>query len=284
MTILFTLLFLFVLGCFVFAVITYLLYWYEHQSRIESLFDSREAAVRATRSGILSAFKALIFVIGMYPAGIFIQCWKKRRPQSTAVGCPIIMVHGLFHNCSAWFLFRYWFRKHGLKTCSTFNYSSCKPFNVVSDELNNYLETILKQEPTIKPVLISHSLGGLFLRNWLASSEHADKIAGVITLGAPMQGSKLAIFSVTSLGQELGYRGELIKQIEKREQVHPEASIPCYMFYSPVDNMVLPQESISTPPKNWVAIKTRPVSHIAMLFDKTIANQVAETAKTLLSK
>ncbi|MEZ6852914.1 alpha/beta fold hydrolase [Halodesulfovibrio aestuarii] len=285
MILLCTLLLLFILGCYVFAVVTYLLYWYEHQSRIESLFDSRENALRAVHRGVFSAFKAQIFVFSMYFGGTIVQRWKNRNSLPlAATEYPIIMVHGLFHNCSAWFLYRRWFKKYGLTNCATFTYSSRKAFDVVSAELTSYLETVLEQEPAIRPVLIGHSLGGLLLRDWLARSEYADRVAGVITLGAPMQGSKLATFAATSLGRQLDFKGQVIQQIEKQEQTHAAHNVPCYMFYSPVDNMVLPQNSVATPLKNWLAIKTRPVSHLAMLFDKTIANQIAETTKTIFKK
>lgn len=284
MTILFTLLIVFILICLFVAIATYLLYWYEHQSRIESLFPTRNAAHLAVRCGVLSAFRAQLFCFSIYLGGTFLQYWHKRVPRLPAdAESPIIMVHGLFHNSTAWVLFRMWFRMMGLRNCASFYYSSCKSFDVVSAELDKYLMAVLKQSPDSKPVLIGHSLGGLLLRNWLASSEQADKVAGLITLGTPMLGSKLATFSVTNLGQQLDFKGELISQIEKREQARKIPAAPCYAFYSPVDNMVMPQESVSTPPKGWVVIRTKAVSHLAMLNDKTIAEQVAKTVKKLFS-
>lgn len=285
MTLLITFALLFMTTCFVVAVVTYILYWYEHQSRIENLFPSRNAALHAARRGVFSAFFAEIFSFSIYLGGTFLQYWRKRVPKLPAEPeSPIIMVHGLFHNSSAWVLFRHWFRKLGLGNCATFYYSSRKPFDVVSAELDKYLEAVLKQAPNSKPVLIGHSLGGLLLRNWLATSEQADKVAGVITLGTPMLGSKLATFSATYLGQQLDFKGKLISEIEGREAAQDLPVVPCYAFYSPVDNMVLPQESVSTPPKGWNVVKTKPVSHLAMLSSKTIAKQVAMTVKELFSK
>ena len=118
-------------------------------------------------------------------------------------------------------------------------------------------------------VVTTHSLGGLLIRNWVGHSEHSNKLAGVVTLGAPMLGSKLATFSVIDLGQHLGYNGPLIQKIEKTESI---PQIPCYALYSPVDNMVLPQESVSTAPAGWEAVQTAPVSHLAMLSHKPTAD------------
>ena len=276
---------LFFLSCLFIAVTTYLLYWYEHEPRIETLFPSRKEAHMAMRKGVFSALCSQLFSFAIYLSGTILQYWRKKTPKAPDhAEAPVIMVHGLFHNSTAWVLFRHWFKKAGITNCATFFYSSRKDFDTISRELDTYLTMVLNKYPDSKPVLIGHSLGGLLLRNWLASSDRATDVSGLITLGTPMLGSKLATFSATALGQQLAYNGTLIQQIETREQGTHTPPVPCFALYSPVDNMVLPQESVATPPEGWSIIKTTPVSHLAMLNNKTIATLVSGIVTKLFSK
>lgn len=285
MSILVLLAFLFFLSCLFIAVSTYLLYWYEHEPRIETLFPSRKDARKAVRRGIFSALCSQLFCFTIYLGGTALQYWRKKAPKAPArAEAPVIMVHGLFHNSTAWVLFRHWFKKAGIRNCATFFYSSRNDFDTISRELDSYLTMVLDKYPDSKPVLIGHSLGGLLLRNWLASSKRATEVSGLITLGTPMLGSKLATFSATHLGQQLAYHGALIQQIEALENKQKTPPVPCFALYSPVDNMVLPQESVATPPEGWNLIKTTAVSHLAMLNNKATATLVSGIVTKLFSK
>lgn len=276
---------LFALSCLFVAVATYMLYRYEHQSQLEEFFDSPEAATKAIHKAVFSAFKAQFFCFSIYLYGTLLQYRQKHTPQlPKRPDTPIIMVHGLFHNSSAWLLYKRWLARYGLTNTASFYYSSFKSFEEISQELDAYMKQFFSRYPTAKPVLVGHSMGGLLLRNWLSTASQAKQTAGVVTLGAPMHGSKLAIFSALSLGRKLEFNGALIKQIEQQEQTAHPLDIPCHAFFSPLDNMVLPQKSVSTPPEHWHTHKTKPVSHLAMLIDKSIANNVAHTITTFTKK
>lgn len=260
--------FLFLAGFFV-AATTYLLFWYEHQSRLDTLFSSKKEAQSAACKGFFSAVRSQLLTFILLPAGKVVQVKNNHTPHTPLQKKhPVIMVHGLFHNCSAWFFYKHWLKQAGFPDSTSFFYSSAKPFETVAQELDAYLDNLFKKHPDVKPILLGHSLGGLLIRNWIGHSEHSRKVAGVITLGAPMLGSKLATFSVIALGQQLGYNGALIRQIQETESI---PQIPCYAIYSPVDNMVLPQHSVSTAPAGWQAVQTAPISHLAMLSHKPTA-------------
>ena len=257
-----------------FSIVSYLLYWYEHQSSFETIFASKKEAAAATQAGIATGAASQALAFTLLPYGALRQIAEKNTPKfPTADPTPVIFVHGLFHNSSAWILYKRWFSQHGYTNCSEFYYSSSKPFAQIASELDAYLNNFFEQHPDARPVLIGHSLGGLLLRNWIGHTHHNTKPLGVITLGAPMHGSRLATFSFKELGKTLDYRGELIRSIENEEK---QPQVPCFALYSPVDNMVLPQSSVASPPKGWDSIRTKPVSHIAMLSSKEIARQVVE--------
>lgn len=260
--------FLFLSGTF-FAAITYLLFWYEHQSRINTLFPDKKEARSAAYKGFFSAIKSQFLTFVLFPAGEIAQVKQKRTPPCPLeTKHPIIMIHGLFHNSSAWIFYRHWLKQAGFPHCASFYYSSRKEFETIAEEFDAYLNNLFINHPDASPILLGHSLGGLFIRNWAGHSEHREKVAGIITLGAPMLGSKLATFSIVELGQQLEFNGPLIQQITATESAPP---VPCYALYSPVDNMVLPRDSASTVPARWQAVQTAPISHLAMLSHKPTA-------------
>ncbi|MCG8530294.1 MAG: alpha/beta fold hydrolase [Desulfovibrionales bacterium] len=256
----------------VFSVASYMLYWYEHQSTFHTIFPSSKQAAAATRSGIISGAIGQSIALTLLPFGALRQLAEKNTPQVPAPApTPIIFIHGLFHNSSAWALYKHWFKQHGYANCAAFYYSSTHSFDTIAAQLETYLQTFFDQYPDTTPILIGHSLGGLLLRNWVNTTQYAARPRAVITLGAPMHGSKLATFSLRQLGKTLDYNGNLIQSITQHDQ--PPSS-PCFALYSPVDNMVLPQKSVATPPRHWKPVQTKAVSHIAMLSSKSVAEQI----------
>ncbi len=194
----------------------------------------------------------------------------------------IILTHGLYHNSSAWLLFRRRLRKAGFKNIFIMNYGSFfTSFEQILKELEEFVADAQQTVPNQPVYLIGHSLGGLLSRVYAEKSAGTTVPAAVITLGSPHQGSKIAAFGLGSLATSLIYRGPLFAKIESGQPRLPCTGIA---LISPVDNMVLPYEAMKAPCPGWVYYETGPQSHTAMLYSKSTVQRVVELLRTEMAR
>jgi triacylglycerol esterase/lipase EstA (alpha/beta hydrolase family) len=144
--------------------------------------------------------------------------------------------------------------------------------------LEQLLAEVREHFPNHPPILIGHSLGGLLSRACAQSLGGPARLAGVVTLGTPHKGSKLAALGLGRLAKSLIYRGPLIDKLDEGKRM---AATPCVALYSPIDNMVLPNQALQTTEAGWVHQETAPISHVAMLYHRQTAQLVLEYLKSM---
>ncbi len=254
------------------ALVTYSFFWYENAWRVRSELDGGSKLKGMVLSGLLSSITSVILIMVWYPLGLIRRLWL---PQEICAGRPvIILTHGLYHNPSAWLLFRRRLRRAGFKNIFIMNYGSFfTSFEQTLKKFEKFVADAQKKVPNQPVYLIGHSLGGLLSRVYAEKSGGATVPAAVITLGSPHQGSKIAVFALSNLAASLIYRGPLFAKIESGAERLPCTGIA---LISPVDNMVLPSEAMRVPYTGWSYCETDPVSHTAMLYSKSTANRVIE--------
>lgn len=215
--------------------------------------------------GFISSLFTLILVLLFYPLGFFRQQLEIHADDSSSP-LIIVLVHGLYQNAGSWFLFERRLRKAGFRHIYSVNYNSFSlAFFDILALIRKQIEQIRSRFPGGRLVLIGHSLGGLFCRAYSDGITDGVDIAGVITLGSPHGGTKLACLGTGKLAQSLRYHGDLIQAIERGAS---SASIPRIAFYSPIDSIVIPQEALKPRSSGWFCHMTPPVGHAAMLFHR----------------
>jgi len=258
------------------SLVTYSFFWYENAWSARLAPDGGARLRRMLLSGLLSSIASVTFIVACYPLGAIRRLWA---PKEVLAGQPIIILtHGLYHNASAWLLFKRRLHKAGFKNIFIMNYASF--FTSFEQTLKRFEEFVANARRTVpnQPVyLIGHSLGGLLSRFYAEKSQGTAIPAAVITLGAPHQGSKIAAFGLGKLASSLLYRGPIFTE---HESLYP-AGLPCtgVALFSPVDNMVLPSEAHEAPYPGWVYYQTGPMSHTAMLYSKSTAKMAIEILK-----
>ena len=263
------------------ALQTYAFFWYEtassaHRQYLEELSNGKLG--RLLFKGILSSFFSVLLTLLLYPTGLWRRLWQPcidpdcPRP-------PVVLIHGLYHNVSAWTLFRRRLHAAGFANLYFLGYSSWnQTFPALVMRLEQLLAEVRERFPNHPPILIGHSLGGLLGRACAQSLEGPARLAGVITLGTPHKGSKLAALGLGKLAKSLIYRGPLINRLHDGKR---KAAIPCVALYSPIDNMVLPNQALQTTEAGWVHQETAPISHVAMLYHRQTAQLVLEYLKSM---
>ena len=252
------------------SLVTYSFFWYENawNARLEPDHGSKLRLMAL--SGLLSSIASVIFIMISYPLGMFRHLWEPKEICATEP--VIILTHGLYHNRSAWLLFRNSLRKAGFKNIFLMNYSSFfTSFEKIIKKFEKFVADAMQAVPGQPVFLVGHSLGGLLSRAYAENAKGGAVPAAVITMGAPHQGSKLAAFGLGKLASSLLYRGPLFTGLGSGP-----SRLPCggVAFFSPVDNMVLPLEAMKVPSQGWIYYETPPLSHTAMLYSKSIAKQV----------
>lgn len=265
-----------------FPLTTYILFWYETANstyRVELARLSNGRTGSWILRGFVSSVLSHIVAIGCYPLALVRNLWCPTAGAG-ASSPPVILIHGLYHNASAWIRCRGGLRRAGYERIYAFNYNSfSRDFQEICGQLEEWIMEIGRAFPGEEIILVGHSLGGLLARAYAGRSDSSrgPGVKAVITLGSPYSGSKMSVFGIGRLAKGLACGSPLIRQLEA---ISVPSGVPCIAFHSPVDNLVLPAESLK-PPSGWREELTDPICHVAMLYHgptiKRVLNQM-ETA------
>jgi len=186
---------------------------------------------------------------------------------------PILMVHGLYHNPTAWFLLCRRLRRAGFVDLHTFGYNSfTKDFDHALARMEERVDQLLGQAPDRKVVLIGHSLGGLICRCVAANPRFAGRVAGLITLGSPHGGSELAWIGPNRMARDL-IPGRCIPKTVA-ETADPDC--PKLGMYTLTDDYVFPLDMLRTGRPGWDEVACGPMGHVWMLYSTEVAGHVID--------
>jgi triacylglycerol lipase len=250
------------------TLLTYTLFCYEETNRTG---QPLQPLLRlASRTAVKSALSEAL-ILALHPVGLWPGLWRSPSSNSAPI---VVLVHGLFHNPSAWALFRRWFHAHGLAT-ACFHYPSwgSGDFTRTVADLRAYVETLRAEHPERDIHLVGHSLGGLLLRAAVADLSSHPNIKSLTTLGTPFHGSKLAPFALHSLGRFIWHESPTVQNVAALP--FPE-KIQGLALWSRADNMVLPNPALRCDLPGWKNRETADISHIAMLHSREIFREVLE--------
>lgn len=253
------------------------IYWYEAR-------NSPDERIPAPKLGVASALKlfgtALSGVV-LYQLSRLFACRAQKKPgpvpaEKQGEVQPVVLIHGLFANSGAWLSLAPALTEAGY-AYSTYDYK-CGSTSVddIIDGLEGHMAAVERYFGGKKPVLIGHSMGGLVARRWLAHADNEKRVAGLITIATPHEGSKLAAVGRGRITASLRPEGSLT--VSLRGAKKPD--IPCVSLVSPVDVMVQPAASL-VPPENWKMCLTPPCGHYPMLFSRKVIGMVLEEIRAM---
>jgi len=265
-------------------VTSYLFFWYEaasgaHLERLKEVSGNRPGRwiLRGLWTSVLSLFLQLL----LRPLGLRRSLWHPPVLPSSSSGPAVILVHGLFHDASAWVFYRRWLKRAGFHEIHAWSYRSFGlSFDELTDQLRGRIGKAFDSRSNKEVVLVGHSLGGLLASACAAKGCGGVRMRALVTLGTPHGGSRLAAFGPGSLARSLLPRSPLLQRLRP---LHLPADTPRLAVYSPVDNMVLPFESLRPAEDGWEEQWCAPVSHVAMLYHKGTARQVVDFLRRSLS-
>ena len=205
---------------------------------------------------------------------------KKAEPSSLPYTRPVLLVHGIAHNASAFIQMKAKMRKHGWMHVFTMNY------NTLNRGLLNMAEDVSLQVSKIIEItgasqidIVAHSLGGIVSRYYMSMGSGRGKVKNLVTLGTPHKGTYLSpllktlIFTKT-LSADLYTNSTFLKKLQK---VTLPKNSTITSIYSQYDWTVWPQDNSFVkgyPSSSFKNIKLDFVSHISLLYSSRVFQHI----------
>lgn len=255
------------------------IWFYLANRRTGQLEEIKRAFGPGFRMSFLRAYCTAVFSEGLV---VLMAPFTLLLKNSTGgQGPPVIFVHGLYHNPSAWFFFRIFLARAGYGNFHYYGYNSfTKPFGAAVEGLAEFMDRVLENNPGEKVVLIGHSLGGLVSRKAAVEPRFQGRIGALVALGSPHHGSELAVLGLGPAARGL-YPG---KSIERELENAPDPDAPRLAVYTPFDDYVFPLNGLKIGREGWTEQVCDPVSHVFMLYSQDISWRVAGFLEDALRK
>jgi triacylglycerol esterase/lipase EstA (alpha/beta hydrolase family) len=253
---------------------TYVLFYYESANgpHLEVLRSRGSVFILILKGFFWSLYSHLLVLVTTATA---LYRNHYRLATGPADRTPIIFVHGLYHNQTAWYLYLRWFRRWGWKHVTAINLKGkFRSIHDFASVLAEEVEKVRAESQSDQVDLVGQSMGGLVIRTYLLENSARSKVRRVVTLGTPHGGSKLAVLGLGQAAKEMIPGSVFLESLNQGVQI-PESGHFC-AIYTIVDNMVLPNESTKLA---WDGVKnqeTRSVNHVGLVFCKHTARLVRD--------
>lgn len=228
----------------------------------------------------------------LYPAGLISDALKVedavrlgdrytsqvplRYLDPVAASTPIILLHGYFHNRSAFVIMRRSLKKFGFRSVDTMNYNVIgHDVQELAHQLSDHVDAILNQCGSTHVHLIGHSLGGLVARYYIQKLGGHEKVHTCITLGTPHRGTHAAWVGRGKTARQLRPGSLLLRQLARSS---PAMSVRFISFYSNLDSLVLPavNAKITEPALRARNVFAKDVGHLSLLISRPIIRAIGE--------
>lgn len=210
-------------------------------------------ATRLDQGGALTAWLAEV-PTALRVFGIQMP-WTGDRPLASAEQPsrpPIVLIHGYFCNRAV-------FRQLATHLASRGHSVESVNLEPVFGSIDQYppliskaVENALRASTCDQVTLIGHSMGGIAARAYMRDFGHS-KVAQVITLGSPHQGTELARIGHTEIVRQLRPGNPWLKELARSEP--PDRYHLFTVILSEHDNIVTPQRTQTLPGARTICLR-----------------------------
>jgi pimeloyl-ACP methyl ester carboxylesterase len=191
-----------------------------------------------------------------------------------ASGRPVLLVHGIGDNRSAFSILRRTLRRRGYGRVSTVNYSPLtSDIRKAAADLATQVERVCQQTGYEQVFLVGHSLGGIIARYYVQCAGGDQRVHTLVTLGSPHAGTQLARLAPLPVCQQLRPHSDLMRELARPADCRTRF----VAIHSDRDEVVLPNRSarLEHPDLTVSRIQVHGVGHLSLLVNSTVAHAVA---------
>ncbi|MEQ3550639.1 alpha/beta fold hydrolase [Pseudonocardia nematodicida] len=197
-----------------------------------------------------------------------------------AAGTPILLIHGIMDNRSAFTVFAHALRRRGFGAVHAINYSVLTgDVRSAAEELHAHVERLRETSGADRVHLVGHSLGGVIARYYVQRMGGDAVVDTLVTLGAPHSGSNLALLAPTALARQLRPGSPLLRELDEPA---PGCRTRFLVVWSRMDEVIVPQRNarIRHPDLDVRELAFDDVGHLALPIDPRAVHWVASALAT----
>ena len=152
--------------------------------------DLTKRIVGVTASEITANIRAL----NLYPFGFFqYRDSATPHPQFATNKRPILFVHGVVHNSSAFIPLKRRMTDESWKNIFSFNYSTSHgSLTKMVDILARKVDEVVERTGSPQIDIVAHSLGGIISRYYMCVGSGRGRVHHLVTIGTPHQGTPMS--------------------------------------------------------------------------------------------
>jgi len=161
------------------------------------------------------------------------------RPAHASV--PVVLVHGFVCNHRVWDDMALALRKAGHPVLAVDLEPLFGSIDGYASVIDAAVVRLQMETGAPKVALVGHSMGGLAIRAWLRTLKPARlaKVAGIITLGTPHQGTRIPQPVATTNGVQMGWHSDWVQALQASEGDSQRALMHIALNLN--DNICFPQ-------------------------------------------
>jgi triacylglycerol lipase len=196
-----------------------------------------------------------------YPLGV-----RARRPgnQLADGSVPVVLVHGIVDNRSAFAVLQRSLRRHGFGHVTAINYPILTAdVRTAAHRLAEHVERVCQETGADRVHLVGHSLGGIVARWYVQRAGGDARAATVVTLGSPHAGTHAARLVPLPVVRQLRPGSAVLRDLAAPA---PGCRTRFVSVWSEQDEMVLPRRAaaLEHPDLDVTDVKLRGVGHLAL--------------------
>lgn len=274
---------LFLLGCFVYLLITYAIRGVLKPTDSDISDDiptrfSGKSLLLFFQEYLFTCLHILLLVADYLLTPIIFLSRKSKIPDEHDSQPPIILIHGyMMRGLVLWPMMRYLKRK-GITRVFLFTYTPVwGDIPHFAEQLAQEVNDTLARCETDHVDLVAHSMGGLVARYYINSLGGDQYVGRLVTLGTPHNGTVLGALSSFKSGAQMRPESQFLTRLAENDN-RLEAVKVC-SIYSDFDQIIIPEDSPILEGKNVINRKIPDLGHAGLVYSRRVYIEIIEILK-----